>query len=152
MKTFIVAAMLLTLSSTAHAITCTGRVKIDVADGHGLGIKGDKVLSVGACDFGNLALEKRVLHTCPLGSWCRIEGSYSGDADIETIDSVARIHPYQEGMRDYRAGQCYRARPYADHSPEQKLWERGYDAHPTKKIAKRNDEICFPGRDIKEKH
>jgi hypothetical protein len=144
MKTLIAVALLLALSSSAHAATCTGRVEIDVADGEGLGIKGDKVLSVGACDFGNPVLEKRVLRTCPLGSWCRIEGSYSGDADIETVDSVARIYPYQQGLRDYREGLCYRARPYADRSPEQKLWERGYDAG-AKKYPKRDMSHCHLG-------
>jgi len=93
MKTLLVVSLLLALAAPAHAVTCTGHVKIDVADGQGLGIKGDKVLGVGACDFGDPALSvlaKRVLRTCPLGSHCRIEGTISGDAEIETITGVIR--------------------------------------------------------------
>jgi len=51
-----------------------------------------------------------------------------------------------EGMRDYRAGQCFRARPYSDDSWEGKLWKRGYYAHQTKKQGKRNDEHCYGTR------
>jgi hypothetical protein len=59
--------------------------------------------------------------------------------------------PYQEGLRDYREGLCFRARPYVDYSPEQDLWIKGYRAHQTTKIGKRNDEHCFP-RNATVKH
>jgi hypothetical protein len=92
MKTLIAASLLLALIVPAHAETCTGRVQIDVVtDNDGLHIKGERVFNVGKCEFGDPALQKRVLHTCPIGSQCRIEGSYSGDADIETITSVTRV-------------------------------------------------------------
>ena len=57
------------------------------------------------------------------------------------------LEAYKEGMRDYRAGQCFRARPYSDNTPEGKFWIRGYHARQTKKISRRNDEHCFLGRD-----
>ena len=54
--------------------------------------------------------------------------------------------PYQEGMRDYRAGQCFRARPYIDDSQEEKLWIKGYYAQQKKEHNKRDWSHCFPGR------
>lgn len=91
-KTLIAASLLLALTSPAHAETCTGRVKIDVVtSGDGLYPKGYKQFSVGECVLEDPALQKRALRTCPIGSYCRIEGSYAGDAAIETIDSVKRV-------------------------------------------------------------
>ncbi len=142
-------ALLLALTSPASAetVTCTGRVKIDaIKVSEGLYEKGEKIFSVGNCVFEGSARQKQVLRTCPMGSRCRVEGTEGGDATIETIISVTKIDPYREGVRDYREGLCYRARPYLDGSPEQKQWERGYKAHPTRKQTKRMDEICFPGR------
>lgn len=89
MKTLIAAGMLLALASPAFAETrtCTGRVRIDVADGQGIGIKGEKYFSVGNCAVDG----KRVLRTCPLGSYCRVEGIISGDDDIATVTSVTKV-------------------------------------------------------------
>jgi hypothetical protein len=52
--------------------------------------------------------------------------------------------PYQRGVRDYREGLCYRARPYTDHGPEQKLWERGYYAQQKKEHNTRDWSHCHP--------
>lgn len=94
MKTLMAAALLLVLASPAHAETrtCTGHVRIDVeTSGDGLYPKGYKQFSVGDCVLEDPALQKRALRICPLGSWCRIVGSYAGDAAIETIDSIKRV-------------------------------------------------------------
>ena len=57
---------------------------------------------------------------------------------------------YQEGMRDYRAGQCYRARPYTEsdgsNSPATWIWEKGYYAQQDKEHNKRDWSHCHPGR------
>lgn len=74
---------------------------------------------------------------------------FTEHCDTHGCDATAK--PYQEGMRDYREGLCFRARPYIDHSPEQKLWERGYDAG-AKKYPKRDMSHCHPRSLIKEKH
>jgi len=146
MKTLIAAGLLLALTSVSHAETCTGPVSISVETGEGLFPKGAKVFGVGGCSFGQSAQQKRVLRTCPMGSHCRVEGKFSGDAEFEAITSVTRVQPYQEGIRDYRAGQCFRARPYSDASWEGKLWLRGWNAHQTKKQGKRDDEHCYGTR------
>ena len=149
MKILVAAALLLALSSSAHAETCTGRVTIHVVtDNGGLNPKGTKELSVGDC---HTEQNERVLRTCPKGSFCRVEGTRGGDEALE-ITSVTRVDPYKEGMRDYREGLCFRARPYIDHGPEQDLWIKGYRAHQTTKIGKRNDEHCFLRNAVKEKH
>jgi hypothetical protein len=92
-KTLIAASLLLVaLAAPAHAETCTGRVKIDVVtDNDGLNRKGDRVFNVGGCAFVSSALEKKVLHICPMGSWCRVVGPIAGDTDIESVDSVTRV-------------------------------------------------------------
>jgi hypothetical protein len=144
-KTLIAACLLLALTSFSHAETCIGRIKIDVTTNNdGLNRKGDRVFNVGGCALVSSALEKKVLHICPMGSWCRVVGSTAGDADIESIDSVTRIDPYQQGIRDWRGGQCFRARPYLDNSPEQAAWIRGYHAG-AKKYPKRDMTHCHPG-------
>jgi hypothetical protein len=158
MKSLIAAALLLALAcpalaSSAPPETCTGRVKRDAAVNE---LSGTRIVYIGECMFLGRDNQKQILRSCPTGSYCRIEGvTYSeGEVgpEIDTFTSVKRVpSPYQQGMRDYRDGLCYRARPYSDHSPEQKLWERGYGAHPTAKITKRNDENCFL-RNVKEKH
>jgi hypothetical protein len=93
MKTLILVALLLVHAVPAHAsdpATCTGRVRIDVVkDNEGLHIKGEKIFNVGGCEFSR-PLQKRILRTCPMGSRCRVEGFFSGDADVETITSVTR--------------------------------------------------------------
>ena len=94
MKTLIAASLLLALIVPAHASTetCTGRVRIDVVtDNNGLYPKGYKQFSVGKCVLEDARLQKQVLRTCPLGSQCRVEGAYAGDAAIETITSVTRV-------------------------------------------------------------
>lgn len=137
MKTLVAAALLLALAAPADAETCTGRVRIDVVtDNDGLNRKGDRVFNVGGCAFVSSALEKKVLRICPLGSWCRVVGPTAGDTDFESLDSVIKINPYQEGVRDYRKGLCYRARPYPDNSPEQQLWKRGYDGEALRRDAR----------------
>jgi hypothetical protein len=65
---------------------------------------------------------------------------------LALTSSAAAITPYQEGMRDYRAGQCFRARPYIDDSPKEKLWIKGYEAQQRKEHNKRDWSHCFPGR------
>jgi hypothetical protein len=39
------------------------------------------------------------------------------------------ITPYQEGVRDYYSGLCYRARPYGEEEPSNKAtqWAKGFD-------------------------
>ena len=150
MKPVLLAALLLAFTSPALADdpeTCVGRVKIDAVENE---LAGGKIMYVGECMFLPPMLPKRILRSCPAGSYCRIEGVSYGEGEvapeINTFTSATRIDPYREGVRDYRAGLCYRARPYRDGSPEQKQWERGYNAHPTRKQTKRMDEICFPGR------
>jgi hypothetical protein len=64
---------------------------------------------------------------------------FTKHCDTHGCDATAER--YQEGMRDYREGQCYRARPYADHSPEQELWIKGYYAQ--RKQHKRDMSHCF---------
>ena len=53
--------------------------------------------------------------------------------------------PYQEGVRDYHEGLCYRARPYPN-GPENNLWGRGYEDARTKDRNKHDWSHCFPGR------
>ena len=79
MKTLIAAALLLALASPAYAVTetCIGRVT--------------RAVTVDGCVLEDPALRKRVLRICPIGSRCRIVGSYGGDAVIESIDSVIRL-------------------------------------------------------------
>ena len=64
--------------------------------------------------------------------------------------AVART-PYQEGVRDYRRGQCYRARPYIDDSQKEKLWIRGYEAQQKKEHNRRDWSHCHPGS-LMDKH
>jgi hypothetical protein len=94
-KTLIIISLMLTALAApapAPAETCIGRVKIDVTtDNDGLNRKGDRVFNVGGCAFVSSALEKKVLHICPMGSWCRVVGPIAGDTDIESIDSVTRV-------------------------------------------------------------
>ena len=143
MKILVAAALLLAFAVPAHAATCIGRVKIDVATvSEGLRIKGDRIVYVDDCTFVN---PDAILRKCPAGSHCRVEGGDEEDGAIEKVISVTRIDPYKEGVRDYREGLCFRARPYIDHGPEQELWIKGYHAHQTTKIGKRNDEHCHPG-------
>jgi len=95
MKTLILVALLL----MAHAApartetrTCTGRVRIDVIrTTQELYPKGSRQFSVGGCVVENAKLQKQVLRTCPLGSWCRVEGTDAGDDAIEPITSVTRV-------------------------------------------------------------
>ena len=143
------AALLLALASLALADdpeTCVGRVKIHVETvGDGLYPKGDRLFVVGNCVV--TAPREQVLRTCPMGSWCRIAGTSEGDGEVNRIDSVmlaSATSEYQEGLRDWRRGQCYQARPYIDHGPEQQLWERGYDAG-AKKYPKRDMSSCHLG-------
>jgi hypothetical protein len=145
MKPVMFAALLLALSASAHAETCTGRVKIDPIMNE---LAGGKIVYVGGCMFLPPALPKQILRSCPAGSYCRVEGvSYSeGEVgpEIDAASSAIQIHPYQEGMRDWREGQCFRARPYADDSPEQAAWIRGYHAG-AKKYSKRDMAHCHLG-------
>jgi hypothetical protein len=150
-KILVATALLLALASPGHAETCTGRVKIITETvGDGLYPKGDKIFYVGDCVFGDPA---PVLRKCPVGSRCLVEGDHGPDGITENVTIVIRLPatPYKEGMRDYREGLCYRARPYVDHSPEQKLWERGYEAARVKDRNKRDWTHCHPWN-IKEKH
>lgn len=48
-------------------------------------------------------------------------------------DACNVLKAYKEGIRDYRAGQCFRARPYSDNLPEGKFWIEGYNAQQKKK-------------------
>lgn len=52
--------------------------------------------------------------------------------------------PYQQGMRDWREGLCFRARPYLDNSLEQERWRLGYHAG-AKKYPKRDMAHCHLG-------
>jgi hypothetical protein len=59
------------------------------------------------------------------------------------------LSPYREGMRDYHAGLCSRARSYQD-EPENSAaeWAKGYRdamAHASQADARRHDAACFPG-------
>ena len=144
------AALLLALASPAFAETetCTGRVKIDAMNE----LTGGRIVYVGGCMFLPPTLQKRILRSCPIGSYCRVEGVSYGAAEdgevgpeIDAATSVTRIDPYREGMRDYREGLCYRARPYLD-GPEEKLWIRGYEAHQTVKQGRRMDKYCYGTR------
>ena len=87
------AALLLALSSFAHAETCIGRVKIDPMNE----LAGGKIVHVGGCMFLPPALPKQILRSCPAGSYCRVEGvSYSdGEVgpEIEAVSSVTREAP-----------------------------------------------------------
>lgn len=146
MKSLIAASVLLAFASPAFAenTICTGRVRVDVVtDNDGLLAKGDKMIHVGDC---GVILDDRMLRTCPKGSFCRVEGTYGGADESFDVVSVKRVWPYREGVRDYREGLCFRARPYIDGSEIQKLWIKGYEAHPTRKQTRHMDEICFPGR------
>jgi hypothetical protein len=137
MKILLTATTLLALTSFSHAETCTGPVKIDVVTSdQELYPKGYKLFSVGECVFEDPKLQKQILRTCPIGSRCRVEGAYAGDAAIETITSVTRIDPYRQGMRDYREGLCFRARPYYEQEADQALWITGYHDEE-KRIAKK---------------
>jgi hypothetical protein len=148
MKTLIAASLLLALTASAHAETCTGRVKVDAVANE---LAGGKIAYVGECMFLPPVLPKRILRSCPAGSYCRVEGVSYGEGEvgpeINAVSSVTQVlTPYREGMRDYREGQCFRARPYADDSPEQKLWKLGYYAQQNKEHNKRDWSHCFPGR------
>jgi hypothetical protein len=90
MKSLIIAATLLALTIPAHAETqtCTGRVKIEIADGDGLNPKGTRELSVGDC---YIEQSEQVLRNCPKGSFCRVEGTPDGEA-LDLI-SVKRVRP-----------------------------------------------------------
>jgi hypothetical protein len=50
----------------------------------------------------------------------------------------------RQGMRDYREGRCYWARPYSDGSPEQALWRRGYFAQQRREHNTRDWSHCHP--------
>jgi hypothetical protein len=56
---------------------------------------------------------------------------------------------YQEGMRHYREGLCYRARPYIEgdgsNSPAAWIWEKGYYAQQAKEHNRRDWSHCHPG-------
>lgn len=145
MKTLIAAALLLALISPASAETCTGRVERDAAVNE---LTGDKILYVGGCMILPPALKKRILRSCPVGSYCRLEGlSYAeGEVgpEINGIGSVTpALSPYQEGIRHWREGLCLRARPYPDNSPEQERWRLGYHAGE-RKYPKRDMAHCHP--------
>lgn len=153
MKTLIAASFLLALAIPAHAddaMTCIGRVKIDIASDDGLYAKGDKLFTVGGCVVAvPSALEKRILRICPMGSNCRLVGSSEGDGEMHAVDSIMQVQhtsEYQQGVRDYRKGQCFRARPYADNTEEGKLWIKGYHAHQTVKQGRRMDGYCYGTR------
>jgi hypothetical protein len=137
MKSLIAAALLLALISPASAETCIGRVKIGpVLTNEELFPKGYREFHVGKCSFEDPALQKKVLHMCRKDAWCRVVGPNPGNDVIDSIDSVIRIDPYQEGMHDWREGQCFRARPYEFDTPEQKEWIRGYHAEADRLAAK----------------
>ena len=62
----------------------------------------------------------------------RIEKIHAEHSKATDAIEIGGMHPrceqspaYLKGVRDYREGLCYRARPYSDNSPEGKLWERG---------------------------
>jgi hypothetical protein len=55
--------------------------------------------------------------------------------------------PYQQGVRDYYSGLCYRARPYLDGPADTAaLWDKGF--HDAERIdkGKTDRSYCFPGR------
>jgi hypothetical protein len=90
-KTLIAVSLLLALTASAHAETCTGRVKIDPMNE----LAGGKIVYVGGCMFLPPKLPKRILRSCPAGSQCRVEGvSYSeGEVapEINAFTSVTRV-------------------------------------------------------------
>ena len=94
MKSLIAAALLLALAIPAHAETCTGRVKIDAVANE---LAGGRIAYVGECMFLPPMLPKRILRSCPKGSYCRVEGvSYSeGEVgpEINAFTSVKRVQP-----------------------------------------------------------
>src|SRR4029077_6816350 len=96
MKSLIAAALLLALASPAYAETCTGRVKIDAVVNE---LAGGKIAYIGDCMFLP-PLPKRILRSCPKGSYCRVEGvTYTeGEVgpEIDTFTSVTRVPPEGE--------------------------------------------------------
>jgi hypothetical protein len=144
-KTLIAAGLLLALIVPAAAETCTGRVKIDAMKNE---LAGGRIAYVGECMFLP-EIQKRVLRSCPAGSYCRVEGVSYGEGEvgpeINAFTSVKQVlSPYQEGVRDWREGQCFRARPYLDNSLVQEAWIRGYHAG-AKKYPKRDMAHCHLG-------
>jgi hypothetical protein len=140
-----VIVMLAALASPVYAETCIGRVKIGpVETNEELFPKGSRAFNVGKCSFEDPVLQKKVLHMCRRGSWCRVVGPNPGNDVIDSIDSVISIDPYQQGKRDWRAGQCFRARPYGFDTPEQEAWIRGYHAG-AKEYPKRDMAHCHLG-------
>jgi hypothetical protein len=90
-KTLIAAALLLALATPAHAETCTGRVKIDPMMNE---LAGGKIVYVGGCMFLP-PLQKRILRSCPAGSYCRVKGVSYGEGEvgpeIDAATSVKRV-------------------------------------------------------------
>jgi hypothetical protein len=102
MKSLIAAALLLAFISPTHATedpggprprpeACTGRVKVDAFVNE---LAGGRIAYIGDCMFLP-PLPKRILRSCPKGSYCRVEGvSYTeGEVgpEIDTFTSVTRV-------------------------------------------------------------
>jgi len=90
-KTLILISLMLTaLAVPARAETCTGRVKVDAFVNE---LAGGRIAYVGECMFLP-PLPKRILRSCPKGSYCRVEGvTYSeGEVgpEIDTFTSITR--------------------------------------------------------------
>jgi hypothetical protein len=54
--------------------------------------------------------------------------------------------PYQEGIRDYQSGLCFRARPHLDDPEKERVWERDYRYAEQHDRTKRDWSYYFPGR------
>jgi hypothetical protein len=55
-----------------------------------------------------------------------VRGSVAAIALALCLCAPAVAGPYEEGIRDYYKGLCYRARPYILDDKKNALWERGY--------------------------
>jgi hypothetical protein len=78
-KTLIAVSLLLALAAPTRAETCTGRVKIDAVANE---LAGGRIAYVGECMFLPPGLPKRILRSCPVGSYCRVEGVTYSEGEI----------------------------------------------------------------------
>ena len=83
MKSLMAAALLLALASPALAFpappeTCTGRVEVDAFVNE---LAGGRIAYVGDCMFLP-PLPKRILRSCPKGSYCRVEGVTYNEGEV----------------------------------------------------------------------
>jgi len=107
MKTLIAASLLLALIIPAHAANAKPR------------------------DFSDIRRWEKLNETCTNDVWDDDETTAGGKICAAAWALEKKLTPYQEGMRDYRKGLCYRARPYPK-GAENDLWERGYYAQQRK--------------------